>query len=134
MRRGGTPSFAFLSFYVMIWIMGQGKRRGSKSKDIYHVQAEFCRSINHPIRLMIIEELADGELTVSEIAERVSTPIPTVSQHLKVLYSKGVLEKYRDGNRIYYSLKYPEVIEALKLMRGVLQKTLEDKVKYISSM
>jgi len=50
-----------------------------------------------PTRRAILARLADGEATVSELAEPFAMSLPAVSKHLKVLQNAGLIGKSRDG-------------------------------------
>ncbi len=105
----------------------------SKIPDIYYLQAEFCRSIDHPKRLMIIDCLSQHEMTVGELAEMLGTSLPNVSQHLKVLTDKGILTRRKEGNRVIYSLRYPEIKEAFSIVQTILRRALKDDLQRAST-
>jgi len=48
-----------------------------------------------PTRRAILERLADGEATVSELAERFPVSVQAVSKHLKVLEGAGLITRGR---------------------------------------
>ncbi len=75
---------------------------------------------------MIMEFLHDGEKSVSDIAKDIGASISTTSQHLRLLKDNNIAVARRDGQTIYYSLKYVELLEACRLIRKVL---LEDMIK-----
>ncbi len=50
-----------------------------------------------PTRRRIVARLAQGEATVSELAEPFSISLPAVSRHLKVLARAGLVEQRRDA-------------------------------------
>lgn len=56
-------------------------------------------SLADPTRQRIVGELASGERTVSELVELFDLGQPTVSKHLKVLESAGLVRKRVEGNR-----------------------------------
>lgn len=70
--------------------------------------AEIFRTIAHPDRIRVIEELGAGECDVSTLAERLDLPGPRVSQHLALLRSRHIVEERRDGRRHFYHLVQPE--------------------------
>jgi DNA-binding transcriptional ArsR family regulator len=61
-------------------------------------------------RLMIIEHLVGRDMTVSELTEVAGLDISTVSRHLAVLKTAGIVSFERDGNRRLYSLRTPCVL------------------------
>ncbi|MDP2689948.1 MAG: metalloregulator ArsR/SmtB family transcription factor, partial [Deltaproteobacteria bacterium] len=56
-----------------------------KSKEIFELQAEICKTLANPKRLEIISALKDGELSVGDLVERLGITKANVSQHLAVL-------------------------------------------------
>ena len=50
-----------------------------------------------PTRREIMERLAAGEATVSELAEPFDLSLPAISKHLKVLRSAGLVEQGRQA-------------------------------------
>src|SRR3954454_4017799 len=48
-----------------------------------------------PTRRAILARLADGEATVSELAEPFSISLPAISRHLKVLETAGLISRSR---------------------------------------
>src|SRR5439155_6065060 len=62
------------------------------------------RALADPTRRQILEDLRSGELTAGEIAQRFPISGPSISRHLGVLKSAGLVRERRDANRIYYAL------------------------------
>lgn len=52
-----------------------------------------------PTRRAILARLADGDATVSELAEPFGLAQPTISKHLRVLEDAGFIEQGRDAQR-----------------------------------
>ena len=52
-------------------------------------------AMGDPTRLAILERLAEGEATVTELAEPFAMSMPAISRHLKVLESAGLIERDR---------------------------------------
>ena len=50
-----------------------------------------------PIRRSILTRLAEGEATVSELAEPFPVSLPAISRHLKVLESAGLIVRSREA-------------------------------------
>ncbi|GAA1814425.1 metalloregulator ArsR/SmtB family transcription factor [Luedemannella flava] len=50
-----------------------------------------------PTRRAILARLADGEATVSELAEPFSISLPAISRHLKVLEHAGLISRSRSA-------------------------------------
>src|SRR3989475_760361 len=54
-------------------------------------------ALAHPIRRAILEELAAGDATVSELAEPHDVSLPAISRHLRVLEDAGLLQVEPEG-------------------------------------
>ena len=81
--------------------------------------ATVGRALADPKRLCVLESLAEGELSVRDLATRVSCQVPNMSQHLAVLRSAGLVESRRDGNTVFYRLADPRVLEAYRLIQTI---------------
>ena len=71
--------------------------------EIYNSRADQLSSAFHalsdPTRRAILARLVSGEATVSELMEPFELSQPTISKHLKVLESAGLIEGGRDAQR-----------------------------------
>ncbi len=89
-------------------------------------KAEFFKALANPLRIRILDELRDGELTVSEIKERLEVEFPHVSQQLAVLRSKNLLTARKQGNNIYYACNDPTIFELLDVAKKIFNNHLVD--------
>ncbi|MEG0002953.1 MAG: metalloregulator ArsR/SmtB family transcription factor [Comamonas sp.] len=67
-------------------------------------------------RLLLLCQLSQGELCVSELEEALAIHQPTLSQQLGVLRSEGVVETRRQGKKIYYRVADPALLEILAVL------------------
>ena len=81
--------------------------------------ATIGRALADPKRLCVLESLAEGELSVSDLSTLVGCHVPNMSQHLAVLRSAGLVTSRRDGNTIFYRLADPRVLEAYRLIQTI---------------
>ena len=61
--------------------------------------------------------------------EALDLPQATVSRHLKILRDRALVTTERDGAYIYYELAYPQVLQALDIMRGVMATSFSRRVE-----
>ncbi len=66
--------------------------------------ASVFRALADPTRRQILQDLRGGELSAGDIAARFPIKGPSVSRHLSILKSAGLVHERRDANRIIYSL------------------------------
>jgi len=81
--------------------------------------AAVGRALADPKRLCVLESLAIGELSVSDLSTRVGCQVPNMSQHLAVLRRAGLVTSRRDGNAILYRLADHRVLEAYRLIQDI---------------
>ena len=93
--------------------------------EVFQLQAELCKSLADPKRLMIIYELEAGPKSVGELADRLGLKQSNTSQHLAVLRKAGVITPDRQGNIVYYSLVTPKIAAACEIVRQVIGEQLQ---------
>ena len=67
-------------------------------------------------RLLLLCQLSQGELCVSDLEEELGIRQPTLSQQLGVLRTEGVVTTRRQGKNIFYSVADPAVLEILTVL------------------
>jgi len=95
-------------------------------EEIHQLHAELCQALADPKRILILYALTEQSLTVGELTEQLGIRQSNVSQHLAVLRDRGLVSAVRRGTSVSYSLTYPDVVQALDLLRGVLKEKLSD--------
>ena len=88
-----------------------------KKEKEYAQNAEILKALAHSTRLRITEGLinAEGsESSVMDIVKALNLPQATISQHLKILKSTGIIEGERRGTRIIYKIRNEKVKELIK--------------------
>ena len=81
--------------------------------------AAVGRALADPKRLCVLESLAGGELSVSDLSTKVGCQVPNMSQHLAVLRSAGLVQSRRDGSTVLYRLADVRVLEAYRLIQSL---------------
>jgi DNA-binding transcriptional ArsR family regulator len=70
----------------------------------------------NPERLLLLCQLSQGEMCVSDLEQALDIHQPTLSQQLGVLRGEGVVETRREGKNIFYSVADPAVLQILALL------------------
>ncbi len=84
------------------------------SKDKLEKAAYILRTIAHPIRLGVIELLANTErMNVTEICAALKCEQSLISHHLINMKIKGLLVAEKRGVQVFYSLKERDLIKLL---------------------
>jgi len=100
---------------------------GREDKALLRMQAEVLAALGNPIRLAVVQFLADGEQCVCDIAEHVGAERSNVSRHLAVLHRAGIVDLRKDGLRMIYSLRTPCILDSLGCVRKVLRDQLRER-------
>jgi DNA-binding transcriptional ArsR family regulator len=77
-------------------------------------RAQVFKALGHPARLAMVDKLAQGERCVCELmrmSQLSKFSGPTISQHLLVLKSAGIIADEKRGKMIFYRLAMPCVSE-----------------------
>lgn len=102
-------------------------------REFYCLHSELCKTLANEKRQMILGSLRDEELTVSQLQERTGVPQATLSQHLAILRSHGVVRSRRAGNHVYYAITNPKIIQAFDLITDVMRDMLAERTDTVES-
>ena len=93
----------------------------ARQRARYEARAAVIKAMGHPTRLFLLEELSRGERCVCELTEMVGADTSTVSKHLSVLKSAGIVRDEKRGAQVFYSLLVPCVLNAFACVESVLE-------------
>jgi ArsR family transcriptional regulator len=103
----------------------------SMNQRYFEKKAEILKAIAQPTRLKILELLKDGERCVCEIYPALKQEQPSISKHLNLMKRAGVLDSRKDGLRIIYWIKAPEVLDILRRAESILHREVDDDRKAV---
>ena len=86
--------------------------------------ALVARALSAPARLMILEQLAQGERGVEALAEKTGLTLANCSQHLQQLRRAGLVTSRRDGKAVIYRLSDAKTLALMDLLRIVSERNL----------
>lgn len=96
------------------------------NQPLQRFKAEFFKALAHPARITILELLRYGEMTVSELQERLAIDPSSVSQQLAILRARNIVEGRRTGTNVYYTVRDPAVFRLLDVAREIFNNHLID--------
>ena len=71
----------------------------------HNEDSEILKALGHPVRLKIVKGLlAKNECNVQKMVKALGLPQSTISQHLGVLKSRGILQIRKEGTRSCYRI------------------------------
>jgi DNA-binding transcriptional ArsR family regulator len=95
------------------------------------IEPDIFRALGDPTRRAVLDRLAAGERSVTELRAGLPISQPAVSQHLAALKAAGLVGERREGRKVFYRIEpaglaplidwlgryrafWPEKIERLK--------------------
>lgn len=75
--------------------------------------AALLRLLGNEHRLLILCQLADGELSVSQLQTRVGLSQSALSQHLARMREQGLLATRREAQMIHYRILDPAALRVI---------------------
>jgi DNA-binding transcriptional ArsR family regulator len=92
----------------------------SRRRAALAVKAKLLSGLAEPSRLVILEALRAGPLTVGELVQRTGLSQPNTSNHLACLADCQLVEREPDGRYVRYRLKHTGVEQILSLADALL--------------
>jgi DNA-binding transcriptional ArsR family regulator len=103
-------------------------------QKIFQMQCEICKSLGHPLRLAIVNQLKDGNASAADLITNLGISKANLSKHMSILAHGGIVESRREGRNIFYHLTDPEIHKACAIMRSILYRRLKQGEKLASAM
>ena len=94
----------------------------------YRARASIIKAMGHPTRLFIVDELSRREKCVCELTKMIGADISTVSKHLAILKSAGIVQDEKRGPKVYYRLKVPCVLNFFSCVESVIESTAKEQL------
>lgn len=103
----------------------------SPKQALFAQFAIVAKTLGHPQRLELIEQLGQGPRSVDLLAEKLGLPIANVSQHLQQMRRAGLVVGERQGKFIVYRLADPSVLVAVAALQKVAEAGLAEVDKVV---
>jgi ArsR family transcriptional regulator, virulence genes transcriptional regulator len=104
------------------------------TRSVFELQAELCKTMASAIRLGILHCLREGPRCVGDIARMTDLTQPTVSRHLAILRSHGVVTVQRENGEAVYHIADPKIGRVCDLMREVLADQMVEQVQLLQTL
>ncbi|MDP8231557.1 MAG: metalloregulator ArsR/SmtB family transcription factor [Candidatus Zophobacter franzmannii] len=93
--------------------------------DQAEIRAEIIKALAHPVRLIIVQKLKDGDLPFSQINGEFEYDKSTVSKHLLVLKNAGIVSSKKIGGDVVYHIEMCCVNKFIDCVDSVLKQNIE---------
>jgi len=91
----------------------KSKPESRKVPADFRKSADVFKALSNPNRLLIVDALGGGERCVADLTKMVGLEMSTVSNHLSVLRSVGLVLDERRGTQVFYTLRSSCVLKIL---------------------
>ena len=91
--------------------------RGLKPGELGRIAARF-KVLGEPMRLKILQSVCKQPRTVTDIVAATGSTQANVSKHLALLAAAGILQRAKDGQRVYYGVKDRLAVKMCELVRA----------------
>ena len=91
----------------------------TQTQAFFEARARIMKAMAHPTRLFIVDELSKGERCVCELRDMVGADISTVSKHLALLKTAGIVADDKRGLQVFYRLETPCVLGFFECVQQV---------------
>jgi ArsR family transcriptional regulator len=88
------------------------------------IRSSIIKALAHPMRLMMVDLLREGERPFSEINSTFQVDKSTVSKHLSILKEAGIVSSRKDRHDTIYSLEVPCVIDFFGCVTAVIENNV----------
>jgi DNA-binding transcriptional ArsR family regulator len=86
-------------------------------EDMLAKASVIFRVLSHHVRLRIVELLMGEQLSVCDLAEEMAMPQASISQHLNLLRTNGIVEGERRGQKVFYTVISPQAHSMIDCLR-----------------
>ncbi len=102
--------------------------------DISNFRADILKALAQPTRLKIIEFLRDGERCVCEIFPAIGEEQSNTSRHLVLMLTSGILSRRKEGLKIYYAIKHPEILDIVDIVTLLVKQEIAGRHELLKAI
>jgi ArsR family transcriptional regulator len=103
----------------------------AKTQARFAARARIVKALAHPTRLFLVDRLSRREICVCKLTELVGADISTVSKHLSILKSAGIVADEKRGNQVFYRLCCPCLLGLFDCVESAIKSTAQRQLKLV---
>ncbi|GGJ52543.1 ArsR/SmtB family transcription factor [Deinococcus roseus] len=92
--------------------------------ELHQYKAEFFKTLGHPLRLAILDQLRKGSQTVTELQNQLHVDQSSLSQQLSKLRQQNFIHARKDGTTVHYQVEDRDIYTFLDLARSIYQRQI----------
>src|SRR5919106_5195368 len=98
-------------------MLAQTKGHNTEKSALFDAIAVMGKAFASPVRLELLDLLAQGPRSVDELAQASDQSNANASQHLQALHAAGLVTREREGTRVRYALAGDETLRVWLALR-----------------
>lgn len=96
------------------------------SDPLVELIAQRFRVLAEPMRIKLLDQLREGDATVTELQEALGASQQNVSKHLGILHNAGMVARTKQGNHARYAIADEGVFELCEQVCGGVRRRLDE--------
>lgn len=101
--------------------------------DLMELRTDVLKALGQPTRMKIVDFLREGERCVCEIFPAIGEEQSNTSRHLNMMLAAGVLSRRKDGLKIYYTIKHPEILKIVDLATQIMTQEITGRHRLLKA-
>jgi len=97
--------------------------------DKSYLSADILKILGQPTRIKIIDLLRSGEHCVCDIYPAIFEEQSNTSRHLNLMVAAGILRRRKEGAKIFYSIKHPEIFRMIDLATDIARQEVDHRIR-----
>jgi len=103
-------------------------------EKLFEARAKIMKALANKYRLKIVDTLGENlNMCVNDLVKELDLNQSSVSKHLNILKSAGVVKAKKEGLKVYYSLRTPCIINYFVCIDNVIQSDIEDRMNVLNN-
>jgi len=102
--------------------------------QLHQAKADLFRTLGHPLRIRVLEQLEDGPKAVSELIAALGAEPSSLSQQLGILRRASIVTSARRGGAVVYELAAPDVAALMRAARHFLTEVLAEQGELLAEL
>lgn len=102
-----------------------------RKHEAFAARAAVMKALAHPTRLFIVDELSRGERCVRDIREMIGDDMSTVSKHLALLRTAGLVHDQKRGTQVFYTLSRPCVMSFFSCIEKIIHDQARERLSLV---
>jgi DNA-binding transcriptional ArsR family regulator len=103
-------------------------------RPLAEAKADLFKALAHPVRIRVLELLAEGDRTIGELAEATGLELSHLSQQVAVLKRAGLVDSQRSRSNVICTLRHPQTAELLRVAREMISANVRHNRRLLAAL